>query len=192
MLKLRIGSPIRSSINIDGWESIAVFDQRRVLFSIVTGICTAFVMSLILIQLNSMSLPIGTPSLSEIISVIAILTIGHEALHLLGFPSFGLNSNTVFGIWPQFGSPYVQYILPMTRNRFLLSSILPFIFLTLLPIFLIALGIGSTPHLSWISVLNSIGVGSDIFIFFKIFSSAPSNSCVVENGEDIAWLILKK
>lgn len=188
MPKIRIGSPLQNhEINNNNWNSIEIFDRRRLLWSIGTGLILASITSFIFLQLNPASLPLGRPTWTEFAIFFIILSIGHETLHLLAFPRFGFDANTVAGIWVEFGSPYVQYLLPMQRNKFILACAMPFIVLTLAPLILVAGGFGLTENLSWMAVLNSIGAGSDILILIKLLSTVPSNAWVLENGEKMHW-----
>lgn len=187
MPKLRIGCPLQGDLPDVGWNSLAIFDQRRLMWSLVVGIALAVCVALAWYEFDSSSLPLGSPSFIEFVSVVATLVIGHEALHLFGFPNVGLGSNTVIGIWPQTGSPYVQYLSPMARNQFLFSLLLPFLILTVVPFTLVACGIGSVGYLSWVSVLNSVGAGSDIFIFVRMLSVVPATASVMESGDRMYW-----
>jgi hypothetical protein len=187
MPKLRVGCPLQRNLPSQGWDSIEVFDQRRIIWSLGIGGFLGLCVALAWYEFDAASLPLGSPSLIEFVLVVTVLVIGHEGLHLLGFPHAGLDSNTLIGIWPQLGSPYVQYLSPMARNQFLLSVLLPFLILTILPFILVAGGIGSVGYLSWISVLNSVGAGSDLFIFVKMLSVVPVNASVMENGDRMYW-----
>jgi hypothetical protein len=41
--------------------------------------------------------------------------------------------------------------------------------------------------MSWVSVLNSIGAGSDILILIRVVIQVPSNSVVMESHDSIYW-----
>lgn len=188
MTRMRIGSPLKIHEKIyEKWGSVVVFESDRLVLSLGIGLILALIFGFILLTSNPASLPLGTPSWLEIFIFISILTIGHELLHLLGFPRLGLDSNSVAGIWWECGSPYVQHVLPMQRNRFILACAIPFTVLTLIPLILVLNNFGSVEYLSWISVLNCIGAGSDLFIILKLFLSVPNNAWVLENGQSIQW-----
>lgn len=188
MPKFHIGRPLEGdSSSITGWDFMKTLDQRRLFLSIGIGIFLSLLVAAIWLTCYPDSLSLGSPSWSEFALALLVLSLGHEALHLLGFPRFGLDSNTVIGVWPEFGSPYVQYLSPMRRNRFLFATILPFLVLTILPI-LVSIGLpGFIDYASWISVLNSIGAGSDIFIFVKVTKNISKDSFVMENHDSIYW-----
>jgi hypothetical protein len=188
MPKLHIGHPLEGDISCTaGRPFMKTFDQRRLLLALGLGICTSLLIASIWMMHYPKSLPLGSPSWIEFTLTLFTLAIGHEALHLLGFPKFGFDSKTIIGFWPEFGSPYVQYLSPMQRNRFLLSTILPFLVLTLLPLFLLTGSSKLTAYLSWISVLNSVGAGSDLLIFMKVAMQVPKDSYIMESHDSVYW-----
>lgn len=185
---LHIGPPLQAHLPTNAnWNSFKIFDQRRLVWSLGVGISAGICVALIWTNFYPSSLPFGSPSWTEIATAVMILAIGHEAMHLLGFPRAGLDSRSVIGIWTETGSPFVQHLSPMSRNQFLLSAVLPFVALTMLPFILVPSGIGSLAYLSWISVLNSIGAGSDIFIIAKVLSTVPRDASVIESGDLMYW-----
>lgn len=187
MPKLRIGCPLQGDFSDAAWHSMTIFDPRRLAWSIGIGGILAGSFALAWYRFDAGSLPFGSPSFLEIFSFVAVLVILHEASHLLGFPNTGFDSNTVIGIWPKIASPYVQYVSPMARNQFLLVLLLPVLTLSILPFLLVASGIGSVGHLSWFSVLNCIGAGSDIVIYGKVLSVVPPNTSVMESDGKLYW-----
>jgi len=188
MPKFYIGPPQRHQSSIDEeWKSLTTLDESQLILSTLVGISAAACLALIWKILFDESLPFGSPTWNEIVISSVILIFGHEAVHLLGFPNFGLNSKTIIGIWPQAGSPYVQYTSPMSRNKFLVMLILPVLILSILPFFLAYNKIGFIDQLSWISVLNCIGAGSDLLIFFRIISTVPAKSSVIESEKSLLW-----
>ncbi|HBI69746.1 MAG TPA: hypothetical protein DDZ22_12245 [Massilia sp.] len=102
---------------------------------------------------------------------------------MLALPRFGLDSKTIVGIWPEMASLYVQYMSPMSQNRFLVVSMLPLFILSVLPFSLAYNNIGLVDQLSWVSVLNYLGAGSDVSIFIRILLTIRSNSRIIESEE---------
>jgi hypothetical protein len=188
MPKFRFGRPLQSSLTKNAvWNRIELFDRKAVLYSLMIGLGAAVCIAFIWLCLVPHSLPLGSPSALQIGAALAALIIGHEVLHLLGFPRFGLSSDTTIGIWVELGSPYVQHHSLMIRNRFLFVAALPFAALSILPIPMQLLGIGAANYWSWVSVLNCIGAGSDIYIIFKTISTVPRKARVIEDGEALYW-----
>lgn len=188
MPKFHIGRPPDDQAFVNaGWKSIRTLDHGHLFWSLCIGISIGVGTALIWRNYYGESLPFGSPSWMEISLSLIILIVGHEAIHLLGFPQFGLNSNTLVGIWLEAGSPYVQHTMPMSRNRFLIVLLLPFLFLSVLPFALAYNDIGPINQLSWISVLNCVGAGSDIFISAQILRTVSSRAKVLESGNSLYW-----
>jgi len=181
------GQPLCSQLPNAQWKRIPTLKQRQLIWSLCVGISIGLCIAFIWRTYYGTSLPLGSPSWEEIALSAIILSIGHEAIHLLGFPYCGLNAKTVIGIWPQVGSPYVQYLLPMSRNRFITVALLPFLVLSLLPFTLAYGNVASVDQLSWISVLNCVGAGSDIFIASRVLFIVPSKASVIENADALYW-----
>lgn len=169
------------------WNSMTVFDARRLAWSALIGAIVAACFAAVWHILDAASLPLGATSGLEILLFMTIIVSCHEGSHLLGFPDAGLGSNTVIGIWPKVAAPYVQYRLPMGRNRFMVTCLLPVLTLSILPLLLVPIGFGSVAYLSWISVLNCVGAGSDIFIFWKLLTAVPADALVLESDGKIHW-----
>lgn len=135
---LRFGCPLEVNFSDLTWSGLTVFDVRRIALSLLVGAILAISCAVAWYHLSTSSLPLGSPSAEDFFGVAAILILVHEALHVLIFPGAGLTSNTVIGIWPRIGSPYVQYLSPMSRNRFLLALLFPFLILSILPFMLVS------------------------------------------------------
>lgn len=187
MPALRIGRPLPGNFSDDAWSCMAVFDLRQVLWSFVVGGIVTGCITVLWCWVDNASLPLDSQSPDAIFLLTLAMVICHEALHLLAFPGAGLNANTVIGIWPQLASPYVQYISPMRRNRFLFACILPFLILSILPLILVLAGFEPISYLSWISVGNSVGASSDLFIVGKVLLTVPAGAMVLESDGKVYW-----
>lgn len=187
MPKLRIGCPLGGNFSDLAWTSMTVFDVRRLVFSLIVGGVLAALTAVAWRAVDPTSIPLGSASGAEVLWVGAILIVAHEAAHLLGFPGGGLNSKTIIGIWPKIGSPYVQYTAPMSRNRFILVLALPFLILSILPLTLVSVGLQSNEYISWISVINCLGAGSDLFILYKMLTVVPTEASVMESDGKVYW-----
>lgn len=187
MPTLRIGCPLEGDFSGLAWSSMTVFDARRLVLSLVVGSFLAMICALVWHFLEVRSLPLGSVSGEEFFWACVALIFVHEVSHLLGFPHAGLDANAVMGIWPQIGSPYVQYLLPMKRSRFLIVLVLPILTLSIFPMVLVYAGVGPIAYLSWVSVLNCLGAGSDIYILGKLLSTVPANASVLESSGNLYW-----
>jgi len=118
----------------------------------------------------------------------------HELVHALCCPGWGLSADTVVGIWLPKGFLYVYYDGPMSRNRFLFVLIAPYLFLSILPLALIAIFkfAGWTPELilglTWTSLLGSLLAGGDFVSIGSLISSkVPGTALVRNNGQKSYW-----
>lgn len=187
MLKLRIGRPLQGNFSDLQWTAIRAFDAHQLALSLVVGSLLGICCAGAWLVLDARSLPLGGPSTAGALWVVAALSVGHEFSHSLAFPGGGFDSKTVIGIWPGLAAPYAQYLAPMGRNRFMLVCLLPLATLSMFPLFLVAMGIGSVPLLSWISVLNCVFAGSDLFIFGKLFATVPASASILESEGALYW-----
>ena len=187
MPTFRIGHPPQVDLPVrESWECIKVLEHKQILCSIGIGVTAAIAMAIIWIYLYPESLSFGSPSWNEFFISTAVLTFGHEILHLFGLPKAGFGSSTTFGIWPKLCSPYVQHTVPMSRDRFILAAALPFLVLTIVPL-LLAEYKAYIDYLSWISVLNSIGAGHDLLLCFVAVFNLPAKAQVLESDKFIYW-----
>jgi hypothetical protein len=161
--------------------------SQNLKYSLLTGLIAASILAAIWLIYFPNSLPLGEPSLIEFFIVLLIISLGHEIIHLFCFPGGGLDGKSTLGIWLQTGSAYAQYTLPMSRNRFILATAMPFIFLSIFPFMFVLWGKLPVNFSSWISVTNCVVAGSDIFVCWKLLTSIPANAKVIESGTQLCW-----
>lgn len=104
----------------------------------------------------------------------------HELLHLVFVPNFLKSSNTVFGItlWGGFVSTTEQ----MTKRRFMLISITPFVLLSLVLPALLGIFKVLTGFLAFLALLNAAASCVDLLNVFLIAVQVPNKSSIVNNG----------
>lgn len=116
------------------------------------------------------------------------LTVVHELLHAVAFPRFGWSAATILGVWPRQLMPYADYQGPLPCWRFVLVSLMPFTFLSLLPLAVSLLaGSGSIFWLA-VSVVNALVCGGDAVIGFVVIRQVPLGTVVRNKGWDTWWL----
>lgn len=117
----------------------------------------------------------------------------HELIHVSFFPDKGLSARTIIGIWPATGFFYAHYGGAMSRNRFLLVFVAPFLALSFVPLVLIAAlrFFGWLPEimlsLAWLSLVSSIGAAGDIVGIWLVSSQTPSTANVRNKGWRTYW-----
>jgi len=127
-----------------------------------------------------------TIDISTLLLLILIIPV-HELLHAVVHPGWGLSSSTIIGIWLSKGLFYAHYTGEISRNRFLLVLVMPFIVLGVLPTALIMLMPVLRQSLLWLSLFGSVFACGDLesvgFIIFQI----PSSAIVRNQGWKTYW-----
>ncbi len=128
-----------------------------------------------------------TVTIAMILGAIALLIILHELLHAATYPGRLLGERTVIGVWPIKGLFYAHYDGSLSRNRFLLVLMAPFLVLTI-GLWLVELifrtGWGLWP--GW-SVLNAIFAGGDILATAMMAWQIPKEAEVRNQGWNTWW-----
>lgn len=134
-----------------------------------------------------------------LIAILILFIPTHEIVHVLCCPGWGLSANTVVGLWLPKGFLYVFYDGPMSRNRFMFVLLAPYLFLSLLPLALMAIVrfTGWTPvlilSLTWISLLGSLLAGGDfVSVGLLLSSKVPGTALIRNNGQKSYWKPMDK
>ena len=117
----------------------------------------------------------------------------HELLHLVWHPRLGLSNQSVLVIWPtklRFG---VYYEGSMSRTRWLLMRIAPFIVLSLVPAGLLAI-FQNVPFNHTIKtffevllVVNGVGSGGDVIAIILVLFQVPPSALLCFRGGRAYW-----
>lgn len=127
------------------------------------------------------------------ILILLFLIPAHEFLHALFYPDWGLSSKTIIGLWLSKGIFYAHYEGMMSRNRFLLIFLTPYLVLGLLP----ALVWGLLPasylasdvsiNLLFLSLLGSVFSSSDFVGASLVFLQIPALAVVRNKSWKTYW-----
>ena len=117
----------------------------------------------------------------------------HELLHLVWHPRLGLSNQSVLVIWPtklRFG---VYYEGCMSRTRWLLMRIAPFVVLSLVPAGLSAI-FQNVPFNHTIKtffevllVVNGVGSGGDVIAMILVLFQVPPSALLCFRGGRAYW-----
>jgi hypothetical protein len=109
----------------------------------------------------------------------------HELLHLAFIPGFIRSDKTYLGI--VYAGVYVSTEEVLTRKRFIIISLVPFIVLSiLLPLVLGAAGmLGS--GLVLLALLNALGSSVDILGLLLVITQSPPGARLLCIGMDTYW-----
>jgi hypothetical protein len=186
--------------NAAGWRKIR-FDPDPILLQVIAVPVAVFLVAIWGI-LFFVVLPVDVSPLQMLgsgiviigwIPIILLLIPVHELLHALVHPQWGRSSNTIIGVWLTKGVIYAHYEGEMSRNRFMLVALTPYLFLGLLPLGLLALpgaALWSTSAvliLGVVSLLGSVLACGDIVAVGLLLFQIPNAAVVRNKGWHTYW-----
>jgi hypothetical protein len=185
----------------EGWTplvepSVTVFTWLASGVGIIVGLVAAFVWAAsvpnsAVVQVSvgpgqSPIIPLAT-QLAIVLGAIALLIVVHELLHALVHPGGMLTGRTILGAWLTKGLFYAHYDGPLSRERFLLILVMPFLVLTG-GLWLVAMifrpGWAILP--AW-SVLNAMFAGGDLLATGMIAWQVPRGAEMRNQGWKTWW-----
>ena len=114
-----------------------------------------------------------------VIVIFAFLVV-HELLHAIFIPKFIKSKKTFWGITP-FGG-FVSTTEEISKLRFVLISICPFITLSVvMPLFFSLIGLYSD-FVTFLVIMNALGSSVDILNMLLIIFQVPNYSRIINNG----------
>jgi hypothetical protein len=117
----------------------------------------------------------------------------HELLHAIWHPQLGLSPQTVIVIWPKRLRFGVYYEGCMTRRRWLMMRLAPFIVLVVIPAGLLTLfhyvpaPFALETFLQVIMLVNGIGSGGDVVAVIWVLRQVPSKAQICFCGGKAYW-----
>jgi hypothetical protein len=130
-------------------------------------------------------LTLGT--LLGLIAAFMGLIVGHEVVHLVALPKYGLTSETVVGFWPQKVTPYVSHEGELSRNRYLIVGLMPFLLLSVVPLLVGLLFAWMPLWLVVLSIINGFISAGDIINAILLVSQTPRSAMVRSKGLETWW-----
>ena len=181
------GEPPNNSsfhINNDQWEK---HDFSKGWIHIMTGLLLGLLITLILDFLITTIMNYEEFRFSVIKNLHLLIMIIplHELLHVLLLPD---KNKAIVGISIKKGIFYVTTDEAIRKSRFLLISLAPLIFLTIIP--LISLIFYKINILAHIALINMLASGIDLKTFFYIMKQ-PKGSVFRLNGSDLYSKVIK-
>lgn len=127
-----------------------------------------------------------TIRLDALIGIFLTLVI-HELIHLLFIPDFMKSKKTFIGV--TFFGGYVYTAEEISKTRYIIISIAPFIILSIfLPSILGLLGL-LTPIVKFLILLNAASSSVDLFNLFLVLTQVPKGSVLKSNGMKTYWKV---
>ena len=197
-MRIRIGPlPVDVAFNPEqnGWQKLKTpsFDIFLLLAIPISVLLTAGVLSLWSLvnrvhgmkdQLNFVLAP--RVLLGSLLALVALVLL-HELSHALALPGFGLTPATTLGFWPQKFTPYVDYQGELSRDRYTLAGMMPFMLLSILPI-LVGLLFAWTPlWLVLLSSLNAFFSAGDLIGTLQLVLQTRRSTIIRSQGLDTWW-----
>ncbi|MEJ5315658.1 MAG: DUF3267 domain-containing protein [Tenuifilum sp.] len=172
-MKFLIVEPIEDKSLVqknEGWILSEKIETGKGLYAagIVLGIILAGIFSFI-IKTTTLCKTLDFYVYKKIILFLLVIPL-HEISHIIFFPSL---NNTVIGFSWKKGVFYVSSSEIFSKKRLLITIILPFLLLTIIPYFFLYFINSET--IAYISLYNLIGSGIDLITFFKILSITEGN-----------------
>ncbi|MGE8207003.1 DUF3267 domain-containing protein [Heyndrickxia sp. NPDC080065] len=125
-----------------------------------------------------------TINLGSIFWLVSLLIL-HELLHLIFIPNFIKSEKTYVGL-TLFGG-YVITEEEISKSRYILITIVPFMFISILsPLILSVFGLLTTT-LKFLIILNAMGSSVDILNLLLIIKQVPKNATLKSNGPNTYW-----
>jgi hypothetical protein len=179
----------------EGWMSLREPDTpgKILLFSsplmgvsaLITGAWLLFLQPSLLQGLPledgfSISFTLGPGTLLPLLGMVAFFAL-HELLHAASIPRHPGKSRTYWGITPLGLFVATEEIL--TKIRYLLISLLPFLLLSFLLPLLLTLTHSLTPYLAFLILLNAMGACADLLGVLLILFQVPRGALLQNVGQ---------
>lgn len=121
-----------------------------------------------------------------IIALLAFIPI-HELLHVFTHPDFGMSRKTVVGAWPSRLLFYAHYDGPRSRERLIVCIAAPFLMMTVAPLLIALLTGHASVIIAFVSTLNALASGADIFAVGTLLWQVPRGTNVFNQGWRTYW-----
>lgn len=112
-------------------------------------------------------------SIGSFIASVAGITVVHELLHAAAHPGQGRSDSSVLGIWPKMMVFYAHYDGELSRNRFVVILITPFLVISVVPLMLSAVTQVGSAWAAYVSLLNAFLTCVDIFGTIVLWWQVP-------------------
>jgi len=152
-----------------------ISNSKHVIYS---GILLGFILMFLFILIINIFIRNIEITFYKKLYLILLLVPLHESIHLLFFPSL---KNAEVGFYTKIFSFYVTTNDSLTKGRFLLISIAPFLFITVIPFIITCFYFNI--DIVYLLLFNSLGAGVDILYFFIILKLPSVSEIKIFNNE---------
>jgi hypothetical protein len=176
----------------DGWTLLkeprfSVLALMATVVGILVAILTLMAWEAIATNAKALTtLPTESPLIFFLVGLVSVVVV-HEFVHATGYPRFGLNDETLIAFWPSKVTCYVFYSGTLSRDRWLLTYVLPFLVLSMLPLAICSVFGVVLLELMFISVVNAFCCGGDLFIVGQLIMRQVPRKAVMRNQGWATW-----
>lgn len=191
-MKFHVGSIQEKSIEGDNWIVVRKPTIKKWQFLVAPiGLFNLFLFIVLwriftpaIDVFESVSFPV-TPIIF-LLSLIGLLVI-HEFVHTLFHPQMGFSKKSFIGFWPSKMLLYSIYNGKVSRKKFIIILLMPFIIISFIPLLLAIFKDYFNIFLAYITIANAFVSAGDISEIIIVLKQVPSNSIIVRSGWDYYW-----
>lgn len=180
-MKFILGNPpstINYSNDYNDWKKHEIISGKlHILSGILIGVLIAIFIDFVITYLMNFR-NFNFSVISSLYLLFLIIPV-HELLHIIALPK---PQNTTVGFSPKKMIFYVSTKETVTKYRFLITVLLPFILLTIIPVISILWVKNET--IARVALLNALASGIDLKTFFFIYLK-PKGTIFKMNGSDM-------
>ena len=111
----------------------------------------------------------------------------HEFLHAVIFKGGLTSKRVVFGFYPKVFGFYAYYNGKITRHRYIIIAVFPFLMLTVIPLMVVTLFQVECKYLVEVIFASGMGSGMDILGIIIILRQVPRQSVLISSGMKTYW-----
>ena len=185
-MKFIIGEPLDNNFNPQNeeWNSVKKYGLIKYqLFALPIAFGLAILIDLIY---SILSINIFHSYISFIYAALLIIPL-HELSHSLLFPKSLISKDVLFGFYPKAFVFFTHYNGIITRNRFILILLAPFLILTVLPLIFIILTGNQNVFLAKMVFINALSSSIDLLTVIKTIKEIPKNGFIRNKGFKSYW-----
>jgi hypothetical protein len=181
-MPLIIGSPPAAPLQLLEPKVLTRWSANKVgAVGFVAGLAAA-VMLIVMTGLNpSIKAVVKQEGLLLVISVMLLTIVVHELLHAATYKLLVPKAPVWFGLDKQSGMIYCYCPTPLSRLRFIIVILTPFVLMTLVPFMLTSTGIIAPSLLLVVAGMNAIGAGADL-VLATLAIMVPRDMAIQSSG----------
>jgi hypothetical protein len=134
---------------------------------------------------------ISVGAVHQVIGAVLFVFVAGMLLQISTYPGMGLTNNTVLGVWPSRLIPYTAHLSEVTKSRAIVSLLLPFAVLALLPVVVVVVTRISSGWLVFGSCMSAGIFGMNAVLAMPVLR-LPKRSVVAGRGFQAYWKVVHR